>query len=307
MVVAERPPPTSLLVETASVGARTLALRYLDEASAAAKRLSTGGDPEALHDFRVGLRRLRSLLKNYRNELAPVAGRKWRKLLGGIAGLTNEGRDSEVQLTWLDGQRLRTQVRGFRWVRRQVEDRMLEAYAEVQEDVLREFTSAEGRLRQRFRHLPLVEGENSFGSRTGELLERGVQQLWGLTTEIFSPTSELAIHDARIAGKRLRYLLEGVQQELRSARKFVKALKRLQDSLGDIHDAQVMQLQLRRLRVRATLPVTVAGRVKAIDELARRAEDRKYQRYNDFEIQWRNGEGEKTLEGLRRLAQTLRS
>ncbi|MEO1171762.1 MAG: hypothetical protein AAFX94_06880, partial [Myxococcota bacterium] len=92
-----------------------------------------------------------------------------------------------------------------------------------------------------------------------------------------------------------------------SARKFVKALKRLQDSLGDIHDAQVMQLQLRRLRVRATLPVTVAGRVKAIDELARRAEDRKYQRYNDFEIQWRNGEGEKTLEGLRRLAQTLRS
>ena len=64
----------SLLEASAQEGVRRVALRYLDQAARACKRLEAGSeDPEegesALHDFRVGMRRLRSCLRAYRDVL----------------------------------------------------------------------------------------------------------------------------------------------------------------------------------------------------------------------------------------------
>ena len=55
--------------------ARRLVRRQLETARAEAPRLHDAADAEALHDFRVALRRLRSLLRAWRKVLAPLVGR----------------------------------------------------------------------------------------------------------------------------------------------------------------------------------------------------------------------------------------
>src|SRR5207244_4645218 len=58
---------TQTLLESApEAAARLLALEALDEALAASERLGDDADSEALHDFRVALRRLRSFFRGYR-------------------------------------------------------------------------------------------------------------------------------------------------------------------------------------------------------------------------------------------------
>ena len=51
--------PPTVLAQPADEGARLLALQNLKAARAARTRLATPGDLEALHDYRVALRRLR--------------------------------------------------------------------------------------------------------------------------------------------------------------------------------------------------------------------------------------------------------
>jgi CHAD domain-containing protein len=58
---------------------------------------------------------------------------------------------------------------------------------------------------------------------------------------IRSASDVVAVHRARIETKRLRYLLE----PLRGARPVVDRLKALQDLLGELHDAHVLENVLR--------------------------------------------------------------
>jgi CYTH domain-containing protein len=53
-----------------------------------------------------------------------------------------------------------------------------------------------------------------------------------------------ALHQARIAGKRLRYLLEPLGDEIPSAAALVGELKRLQDALGVVQDAHVFAREI---------------------------------------------------------------
>src|SRR3989441_7903639 len=55
--------PDNLLAAPAPRAAHRIALSLLDAATAARERLPDAGDAEALHDFRVAMRRLRSTLR----------------------------------------------------------------------------------------------------------------------------------------------------------------------------------------------------------------------------------------------------
>ncbi len=308
MAVAVLP---GLLGRPSTEVAHLLALRFLDEAASGATRLHDPNDSEALHDFRVGMRRLRSLMRAYGPELRSSVGKKWRRRVRDIASLTNEGRDAEVQVEWLKREfaSMRLHKRGARWVLRQIEERMDDAYAEVRSDVLREFGQSEMKLRQRLRLLPNTEesaaDEPTFGGRTGALLREQLKTLWDLTTSAHSPDDEREIHDARIAAKQIRYVLEPLQDEIKGGKKLVKTMKRLQDVLGDLHDVQVVEETLRKLRLRASSPVKVAGTVAAIDELSRRAEMQRMELFRNFDSQWHHCEGPRFFETVSALADEL--
>lgn len=62
--------------------------------------------------------------------------------------------------------------------------------------------------------------------------------------ELRAAGDEEPAHRARIAAKRLRYILEPTAAGAAEARKAVRALKRLQDLLGELHDAHVLEREL---------------------------------------------------------------
>ena len=97
-------PPPTLVDLPAGEGARRIALLHLETARAARCQVATSGNPEALHDYRVALRRLRSCLRSFRRELRSTVTRKSRRRLDRLARATNQSRDLEVHLEWLAAQ-----------------------------------------------------------------------------------------------------------------------------------------------------------------------------------------------------------
>src|SRR5262245_39430662 len=81
--------------------ASAIALGYLDDAIVAAARLRGKADPEALHDFRVAIRRLRVTIRSYL-ELRDNVPKKVRRRLRKLAWATNRARDAEVQIAWFN-------------------------------------------------------------------------------------------------------------------------------------------------------------------------------------------------------------
>ena len=65
-----------LLTEPTPRAARVIALHLLDVLDTEHERLGRPGDADALHDFRVALRRLRSWLRAYRRDVKDSVGTK---------------------------------------------------------------------------------------------------------------------------------------------------------------------------------------------------------------------------------------
>jgi hypothetical protein len=106
--------------------ARLLALAWLAEADAALARLPDSEDTEALHDFRVSLRRFRSSVRAYQPYLKGSAPKKARRRMGTLASGTNPGRDAEVQIAWLESLRQALapgELAGWQWLATQAEKR----------------------------------------------------------------------------------------------------------------------------------------------------------------------------------------
>ena len=79
--------------------------RCLSQAGRAVRKVGRPGNPEALHDFRVALRRCRGVLRAYRPWLGKAAGKRVRSELRRLMRQTNRGRDAEVQIVWLEAAR----------------------------------------------------------------------------------------------------------------------------------------------------------------------------------------------------------
>src|SRR5688572_16607563 len=119
--------PSDLLRRPPTEAARRIVLDLLEQASAAARRLDEDAHEEALHDFRVALRRLRSAVSSWRGELADALGRKHRRALRELQRATSPGRDAEVGLAWLAKQRETMDpphLAGLAWMTERLETRL---------------------------------------------------------------------------------------------------------------------------------------------------------------------------------------
>lgn len=227
-----------LLERSPEETARRLGLSLWDEAGDALGRLERGEDGEALHDFRVALRRLRSVLRAYRRFLRGSRPRKLRRLVSTLASSTNAARDAEVQLEWLQAQGTdpAQKLHDHLTTRQRIE---LPASEALREDYERAGKTLEASL-ARMKLADDVEGAESFLTATGKLLEERGGILKASLDAIASAEEAEKLHRTRIQAKRLRYLLEPLQGEVRRARPLVKKMKGLQDCLGDLQDTRVM-------------------------------------------------------------------
>jgi CHAD domain-containing protein/CYTH domain-containing protein len=246
-------PPPTLLDSPPEAAARMVALGALDEALAASKRLEDEADLEALHDFRVGLRRLRSFLRGYRAILGESVPKKQLRALKELAQGTTVARDTEVQLEWLraQGDNLRPAHRtAWSWLIERLEARIRGAYAGVRGETLQRFVDLEPKLRKSLSRYvaELDDGrpKRAFATEAGQLVRGAGDELSATLAGVASPADAEPAHQARIAAKRLRYLLEPLKktEEGEAAAGLVKRMKGLQDLLGELHDAQVLAAEV---------------------------------------------------------------
>jgi CHAD domain-containing protein len=255
----------ALLSRPPEEGSRRLALSFLDQAAAAHPRLEDATDTEALHDFRVALRRLRSCLKAYKKPLAGSVPKKLARRLRKLAQATGPGRDTEVQIEWLRGQgkHLSPAHRpGLAWQLHRLDERMRDAYKDLAAEVAGEFSGLERDLRRQLSvyqtevHLDAGGPHPTFGDVTAAILRGQISALEDHLAQVQEAGDEEEAHRARISAKRLRYLLEpligapgapgspGEPGEIAGAAPLVKRLKGFQDLLGELHDAHVLEAGL---------------------------------------------------------------
>lgn len=331
--------PADLLSRPPEEGARLIALSWLDQAAAALPRLQDPADTEALHDFRVGLRRLRSCLRSYRHCLEESLPKKLRRRLRDLAGATGPGRDTEVQIEWLRGRsrHLGSYHRsGLAWILGRLEERMRAAGEEMSTRLPRDFPRIEADLRDRLStyrtEIHLAAGGHpspTLAEVTAGILRRQAAELESHLARVDGPEDEHAAHAARISAKRLRYLLEpftSEQPDAAGVTGVVKRMKKLQDLLGELHDAHVLEAELSeslqvaaRERVRRLLEVSLSEapddaliraerrrvRESGLLALARLNRARRNRLYGELEGEWLEGRGAGVFQEAEAVAASL--
>jgi CHAD domain-containing protein len=230
-------------------GARVVALALCAAADEAAGRLGEHG--EALHDFRVALRRLRSALRAFRGILRGAVPRDEERRLRDLARATGPARDAEVLLAWLRAQddglvpagraaaawfaarveRARGEGRTF------VEKEVAPVYRDLSPDLVRGLAAGG--------EAPAAPATpETFGAALAALLRAQARAVREAAAAVAGPGDVARVHLLRIEAKRLRYLLEPLRENTRAdTAPAVRGLKKLQEVLGQLHDAHVARAE----------------------------------------------------------------
>ena len=225
----------------------SVASRLLARRAAALKRHLPGavdGDSHSVHQARVASRRLREALPVLTSDLK---GTKVRKALGKIRRLTGAlgtVRELDVTLQILD-----ELVANDRLPRPALEA--------VRGRVVTERDARRAVMLKRLDHVNVSKLERRLASVDDALAETG-SEAWrdALGARLLKRSKALTaamaaaghmyapeqLHQVRIAAKKLRYAMElAFDAGIKSASAPVRAVKRAQDTLGRLHDLQVLQ------------------------------------------------------------------
>jgi len=294
--------PRALAVLPIDEGARRLALSHLAAAKAARARLTDPSDAEALHDYRVALRRLRSCLRAYRKYIRSTVSRKSLQRLRRLARGTSQARDLEVHLAWLReqlGSAAEADRPGISWMIERLRETELRARDRMLVRDERLFPLVHDRLYaqlSRFTALVRLDADPRRRS-TAAVTARGVRsassRLRRRLHRIFGYSSEAEIHRARIAAKHLRYLLEPFAGAVPEADAVAEQLKSLQHALGDVHDAHVFMAELRAALMKAESGESTGGdAVPGLTTLTRALQTRGTEAFKAASAVWLQNRGE---------------
>jgi CHAD domain-containing protein len=146
----------------------------------------------------------------------------------------------------------------------------------------------------RHRLCKLDEHDGAFAPVLRELARRQAAEVGFCLDGVTSVEDSERAHAARIAAKRLRYLVEPVIEHSREGEDAVAGLAALQDLLGELHDAEMLDEALGELR---RAPDT-SELTKATDELLRLNEDRRSSIYTELTRHWLAGKSSTVLAGV---------
>lgn len=231
-----------VLVQSSRRASRVIATARLNVAREAYERFKAD-EPDALHQLRVSLRRLRSWIRAYRPELEDTTRRRTLRRLRKLVRSTNGARDAEVWATWIEAQtdsppRART---GHRYITAQLTKQRDRASGEagdgLRHDLLPVLDELADELSGYWLHVSIDEtaAEETMAATTAELLRSHARKLRRRLQRIESADDLDGIHAARIAAKALRYLLNTLSA-YPAATATATQLSELQDTLGLVHD-----------------------------------------------------------------------
>jgi CHAD domain-containing protein len=265
---------------------RRILLRLLDIMEANEAGVRDGNDTEFLHDFRVAVRRTRSALSQIKGVLPKRTLNHYKSEFAWLGQITTPVRDLDVYLLNFDAYRdglpasARADIeplRAFLLRHRESEQRALvKALDSVR------FRRLLGNWREFLRRE--VPARSALSNAMRPVLEVACKRIWhvyqlavqeGRAIGVHSPAE--AMHELRKTCKKLRYLMEFFQS-LFAARRIkspIRALKALQDNLGEFQDCTVQIATLKRFSHQMVdegdaAPDTLLAMGMLIDELERR-------------------------------------
>ena len=235
-------------------------------------------DTEFLHDYRICLRKIRSVLSLVKDVYPADGTQRMRKILGDLARQTNRLRDLDVYLLARD-EYLALLPPGLR----PALEGMFADFAAEREVELRRVTSE---MRSSSNRRLIREMEDYFsgtathepapaaGRPVGPMVFRRIykryQKIRGIAAGIGLETPDEAVHRLRIECKKLRYLLEFFTEliPMEEGAEMQKSLRRLQNRLGEFNDASVQQQSLltywKRKKTGAEVALGVGGLVSVL-------------------------------------------
>jgi len=226
---------------------RQVLRRYADRALANVEGARLGADPECLHDLRVAVRRTRSGLGEMRRAFPRAELEPLRVELAWLGSATGPARDADVLIEALPG------------YAQQLPDQQRSALAPLLDALHALRASRQGQLTEALdsvrcaalfeRWMRFLDADGGAAKHAARAVERSasrrISRRWKRTRAglraLDDRTPVEALHELRIAGKKLRYLLEMFRpvfgrDELTP---LIGMMKALQDVLGDLNDCAV--------------------------------------------------------------------
>lgn len=240
--------------ETAFDAANDLIDGYLPVALANEPGVIADLDTEFLHDYRIALRKIRSVLSLFKGVYDPEQTVALKARFAALMAPTGPLRDLDVYLLEQQGfydlvpERMHAGLdRMFARLldRRRAEQATLSAH--LRGKAYRKEVKALARLFARRRKLlPGPNASRASFDLACELIWKRYRRIRRIAAVLTAETPDDEVHELRIECKKLRYLMEFFgpvfpQDEFRTV---LKALKNLQDSLGLFNDYAVQQLGL---------------------------------------------------------------
>jgi CHAD domain-containing protein len=236
----------------ADVGARQIHQALLRILVANEPGLRGNLDTEFLHDFRVAVRRTRSLLGQIKRVFPPEAVEHFSREFSWLGRLTGPARDIDVLVLLLRAQRA------------EIHPEDMEALTTFlgqaqQREHKRVVEALSGRRYQRLltdwsaflkRPAPSYPDAGNAGRHLADVV---AQRAWRLSRRIARSietinehTPAAHFHEVRLAAKKLRYLVDVTSAFYDAAdlERILSALKKMQRVLGDFNDAQAQEQRL---------------------------------------------------------------
>jgi CHAD domain-containing protein len=254
----------SLLAQPARATARLIGRAYLqrvleeaarvevpvEELTGAAASRAAERQREAVHDLHVALRHLRNWLRAWRPFLRNTVHRDAERRLQKLSRLAGQVRDLEVQRNWLTGERVeRSRVTGAtaRSMVERIEAERAKAHHVLATRLMKRLGRAAGTLAEDLEDLDPTDlqdaTEPTTASAMSQLIAEHAEELPPVLRRLRAGQGDEA-HAARIAVRRLRYLLDTLGHRSPDVRLVTHYLTNIQEQLGELHDAQVLAARL---------------------------------------------------------------
>ena len=275
-VVPDSSPPT---YSESHKKVQELALEQLDRLMSYEAKVLRGDDIEAIHDMRVATRRLQQVLDILYSKPRPQEVRRIRRQIQRCRQILGEVRNCDVMLEIVGrslGRKRSARREAWEALQHFIQVRRTETFAITMRKISKlNLSQLYVSLKDLLLHgkppdhdtgHPLTSAAES-GPSLAYDLAHALELTWkGFEDQIAhshrDPRPEV-IHEARIAAKRLRYLLEVFHKfDIRGGSEMLICLRGLQKDLGDWHDLEVLEQMMlemlaRKEFLRDHLPLTM--------------------------------------------------
>lgn len=240
---------------------RKLAVRQLERFMSLEPKVLRGDDPGAIHDMRVASRRLQQVIDLLYPPPAGSEIRKLRRVIRRCRRSLSEVRNCDVLLKSVSARLARKRV-ARREVWAAIETYLHQRRTKNFEKALRKISkmnmaafyvqlkghlTVNGNKRHATpHHIPhaSIQGPTpaQFYERYGGTLERVAQAFENQIEQSFADPRATVVHEARIATKRIRYVIEVIREVgVPGSDEWLGWLRQLQRHLGEWHDLEVLE------------------------------------------------------------------